>query len=86
MSTTSILDAAREGNAMRVKELLQGNPANSSASEEFGTTPLILATEKGSLPTVRVLVEWPGLEMDHRDGAGRTALWHAATWVGLPAS
>jgi len=63
----------REGKAADVREQLTADPGLLEARDQRGSTPLILATYLGDLPTTKVLVE-AGAPLEATDAAGNTAL------------
>jgi hypothetical protein len=58
-----------------VRCLKQGAAINTET--KYKETPLLLAARRGSMPTVRLLLE-RGAKVDARDSAGETALWWVA--------
>ena len=73
----TLLDAALEGNAGRVGELLRGG-ADPNFRNLDDRTPLMMAAFDGHSTAVRTLLEH-GAEVDSRDPDGRTALMYAAS-------
>jgi hypothetical protein len=67
-----LLDAAREGDAARVKELLRKG-ANANARDKSGWTPLHWAASYGRVDVARLLLEH-GADPGIRDKDGRTPL------------
>jgi ankyrin repeat protein len=57
--------------------LLLGAGADPSIATNFGSTPLIVASSRGHLEVVRLLLGHPAASINERDHEGRTALWFA---------
>lgn len=70
-------DAARNGEALRARALLEAS-VSVDAHDECRRTPLMLAAERGHLATMRMLME-AGAALDARDGGKRRwpVLMHA---------
>lgn len=63
--------AARDGDTVGARALLDEEPARVRQADVIGCTPLHWAVERGHLPVVRLLVE-AGANVDARRGDGRT--------------
>jgi hypothetical protein len=79
----ALLDAARAGDAARVRRLI-GSGARLEARDERGLTPLMRAAASASAEAVRALIG-AGAEVDAARPSGGTAL-HEATAAGRPAA
>ncbi|MCE9500976.1 MAG: ankyrin repeat domain-containing protein, partial [Leptospira sp.] len=56
-SSTALLNASKEGNTELVRISLNGFMTDVNARDEFGTTPLMLATRGGFTDVVSLLIE-----------------------------
>ena len=65
--------------AEAVRSLLE-NGAYVNAKDEFGSTPLHLASSEGSYETMRILIEH-GADVAAKDTSDRTPLHMALSWV-----
>lgn len=66
-----LFDAVKRGNAGEVAELVEDG-ADTSAKDDVGTTPLMLAIVNNKRNVVRLLVD--KVELEERDDSGNTAL------------
>ncbi len=73
MEQESLFNAIREGNLDTVRDLMERSPGLINASDQRGSTPLILAAYYNQAPIVDYLLE-KGAGVDETDGAGNTAL------------
>lgn len=71
-----IHNAASTGNTVEVRRLLQAG-ANVNATL-YGWTALMSAAHSGYPDVVRELLQFPGIEIDAKDGGGYTALMKAS--------
>ena len=77
--TTSLSEAAANGDTARVVELLvQGTPVDEGAKSTLGHTPLHLAADSGHTDTVTALLAH-GADVGAKNNDGDTPL-HLATW------
>ena len=67
-----LIEAAKEGNVSKVKDLLSSGSDVNDVDKE-GWTPLIAASWSGRLDVVRLLIE-KGADVNARDNGGGTAL------------
>jgi ankyrin repeat protein len=74
-----LLEGAKEGNLAKVKYALD-NYANIDTTDEYGNTPLHLASEKGHLEVVQILLD-AGADIEATDRHGNTPL-QIASWEG----
>jgi uncharacterized protein len=68
--------AAAAGDTQSVARYLKQGAAINTETK-YKETPLLLAARRGSMPTVRLLLE-RGAKVDARDSGGETALWWVA--------
>ncbi len=68
-----IFDASRNGDLLRVKELLAQDTSHVHAKDNKGFTPLVLAVYNNQPEIARHLLE-NGAEVDAQDASGNTAL------------
>jgi ankyrin repeat protein len=70
--------ACTHGHPLVARLLLQRG-ADPTIASVAGTTPLMMASTRPNLEVVHVMLSHPGAEAtkDHRDPAGKTALWWA---------
>jgi len=80
----SIIEAARSGNMLLVKELLDHGEVDINATDEDGATPLMYAAMGGHLPVVQLLVE-RGADIDKQDEASGWTAMMQATYHGFTA-
>ena len=71
----ALLQAAKDGNINKVKELLSEG-ANVNAKDSNGKTALMYAAEKGYLDIVKLLVNG-GANIHAKDSKGKTAIMYA---------
>jgi hypothetical protein len=76
VDSTELYDAAYEGDAERVRELLKKG-ANPNVRDEYGETPLHIAARDGHVDVVELLLEH-GADPNAQDKSGETPLHWAA--------
>lgn len=70
-----LLDAAASGDWSAVDEAIEsGADANYVDAARDGVDALMLAAAKGHVQVVQRLVEYSGIELEHRDHSGESAL------------
>lgn len=69
----SIHDAVRTGNSQKMMEIISKRPDRVNEKDDFGTTPLHIAVEKGNIPIIKQLIQ-KGAEVNAKDNDGRTPL------------
>jgi ankyrin repeat protein len=72
----AVIDAARKGDSMRLKDLVDKNPKLVNAKDQFGNTALHSAVEKGHISIIKYLIG-KGADVNVTDSEGRTPLYHA---------
>jgi hypothetical protein len=75
--THPIHQAAAQGDLVRVKELLNGEPHLLNTNDEEGRTPLHPAVEERQLAAIELLLAW-GADINARDNTGETPLHKAS--------
>ncbi|UCG87332.1 MAG: ankyrin repeat domain-containing protein [Gemmatimonadota bacterium] len=78
LGAQTIIDAAREGDAGRVRELLVSDPELAHATDDDGRTPLHYAASRGHVEVAITLLE-SGAEIDALEQDDETPL-HYAAW------
>lgn len=73
-----LLDWVKEGNEVRVKEILMINPSDINDIDDDGMSPLHWASDRGHLSIIKCLIE-NGAYLDLQDNDGQTALHYAAS-------
>lgn len=68
-----LFQAIRQGDADKVKQILQAHPALVNAKDPRGFSPLVMATYLGSSAGVEALIQ-AGADVNLKDAAGNTAL------------
>lgn len=79
----SALHAAIKANAPDVLRLLLEHCDDVNTTQPDGCAPLHLAADLGTLDCLRVLVEWPGIDLDVQTGEKRATALHLAAENGL---
>jgi ankyrin repeat protein len=69
-------DAARKGDTMALKEILDKNPKLVNVRDQFGNIALHGAVEKGHIQVIKYLIS-KGADVNAKDGEGRTPLYYA---------
>jgi len=80
-SGSTVYDAALEGNAGEMKQLLAAPGIDVNRANKWGETPLRLAIEEGHLEMVKLLLAAPGIDVNRADEHGITPL-HIASYHG----
>lgn len=74
----TLLDWVKDGNDKRVWEILSTEAKGLNVPDEDGMMPIHWAADRGSLPTIKCLIEH-GADVDAQDNDGQTALHYAAS-------
>ena len=68
----ALLIASSNGFAEVISVILERLPRLLNKSDDFGNTPLMLATDSGKLEAVKLLVEMPGIDLEKRNNLGQS--------------
>jgi ankyrin repeat protein len=72
--SAKLLQTSRLGQVCCVNSILREGLANINATDRYGWTPLLLATEKGHYGTVEVLLQASNLNVNAKAPSGETPL------------
>ncbi len=75
-SKDALCEAVRSGNMDLIRALLQKQPSLINAKDNFGSTPLHTAVEKGNIRIVELLIQ-NGADVNAKDNEGRTPTYFA---------
>lgn len=71
-----LFEECNNRNLKAVKDLIKNNDANVNAKNNYGETPLHIATRRGSLKIVEFLIK-SGSNINEKDNDGKTPLSYA---------
>ena len=77
-SSQDLFDAVREGNAKRLKDIIESNPDFVNTKDDQGDTPLIWAAATGKYECVIILLSQNNIQVNLVDAEGQTPLMLAA--------
>lgn len=76
----SIEDFIREGQADKLKELLQGiDPSDLNSLDENGLGLIHWASDRGNIEVLQTILDTKDIDIDLQDGEGQTALFYASS-------
>ena len=77
-----VMEYGGQAAAVVISLLEHAKAVHINATNSLGFTPLIMASKKGNKAMVEILLRQPGIEVNSRDSAGRSALIAGIVSVG----